>query len=218
MNRPFVWAGYNGWVNVIWVSMMVIAFVYAGATGHMAALTAAIADSAQRAVTLSIGLVGVLALWLGLMRVAEEAGLVKLLARAARPVLRRLFPEVPADHPAMGAMVMNIAANMLGLGNAATPFGLKAMAALDELNPRKGVASDAQALFCAMNTASLQLIPASVIALRAAAGSREPAAIIGPTLVATACAACAAVVTAKLLARLSRTRSDEAPPPGGDRA
>jgi len=205
-------------MSVIWVLLLVASVVVAAATGHMAALPGAIAESAGRAVTLSIGLVGILALWLGLMKVAEEAGLVRALGRMARPVLRRLFPSVPPDSPAMGAMTMNIAANMLGLGNAATPFGLKAMAALDELNPRKGVASDAQALFCAMNTASLQLIPASVIALRAAAGSREPAAIIGPTLVATACAACAAVVTAKLLARLSRTRSDEAPPPGGDRA
>jgi spore maturation protein A len=144
------------------------------------------------------------------MRVAEEAGLVAVVARLARPLLRRLFPEVPPEHPAMGAMVMNVAANMLGLGNAATPFGLEAMRRLDELNPEKGVASDAQALFCALNTASLQLVPATVIALRAAAGSRTPAAILGPTVVATACAATAAVVAAKLLARAGRRRGPAA--------
>jgi spore maturation protein A len=144
------------------------------------------------------------------MKVAEEAGLVQLLGRAARPALRRLFPEVPPEHPAMGSMILNIAANMLGLGNAATPFGLKAMAALDEMNPHKGTATDAQALFCALNTASLQIIPASVIALRAAAGARQPGDIIGATLLATACATAAAVVTSKLLARLSRPA---VPPP-----
>jgi spore maturation protein A len=141
-------------------------------------------------------------LWLGLMRVAEEAGLVRGLARVARPVMRRLFPEVPADHPAMGAMLMNISANVLGLGNAATPFGVKAMQALESLNPRPGTATDAQALFCALNTASVQLVPASVIALRAAAGSRAPGEIIGATILASLCGAAAAVLAAKLLARL----------------
>jgi spore maturation protein A len=186
----------------IWAFLVAASVVVAAANGRMGALTGAIVESAGKAVTLALGLVGVMSLWLGLMRVAEEAGLVQLLARAARPVLRRLFPEVPADHPAMGAMVLNIAANMLGLGNAATPFGLKAMAALDELNPHKGTASDAQALFCAMNTASLQLVPASVIALRAAAGAQEPGDIIGPTLLATLCATTAAIAVAKLLARV----------------
>ncbi len=189
-------------VGAVWVLLLAVSVAFAAATGRMGALTAAVAESAGRAVTLSLGLVGVLALWLGLMKVAEEAGLVRLLARAARPLLRRLFPEVPADHPAMGAMVMNVAANLLGLGNAATPFGLEAMRRLDELNPHRGTATDAQALFCAMNTASLQLIPASVVALRAAAGARQPADVVGPTLVATACALLTAVAAAKLLGRL----------------
>ncbi len=195
----------------IWAFLVAVSVAFAAATGRMGALTGAVVESAGKAVTLALGLVGVMALWLGLMRVAEEAGLVTLLARAARPVLRRLFPEVPADHPAMGAMVLNIAANMLGLGNAATPFGLKAMAALDELNPRKGTASDAQALFCAMNTASLQIVPASVIALRASAGARQPGDIIGSTLLATLCATTAAIVAAKLLARFL-----DPPPPAGE--
>jgi spore maturation protein A len=159
-------------MGALWAFLLAASVAVAAASGRMGALTTAAAESAGRAVTLALGLVGVMTLWLGLMRVAEEAGLVELLGRAARPLLTRLFPEVPPEHPAMGAMVMNIAANMLGLGNAATPFGLKAMAALDEINPHKGTATDAQALFCAINTASLQIVPASVIALRAAAGER----------------------------------------------
>jgi spore maturation protein A len=122
-------------MSVIWVLLLVASVVVAAATGRMAALPGAIAESAGRAVSLSIGLVGILALWLGLMKVAEEAGLVRALGKLARPVLRRLFPSVPAESPAMGAMTMNIAANMLGLGNAATPFGIKAMEELERANP-----------------------------------------------------------------------------------
>jgi spore maturation protein A len=191
-------------MGVVWTVLLAVAVVAAAATGRVAGLTAAAAESAARAVTLAIGLVGVMTLWLGLVKVAEEAGLVEALARAVRPVMRRLFPEVPPEHPAMGAMVMNIAANLLGLGNAATPFGVKAMQELEALNPRPGVASDAQALFCAMNTASLQLVPATVIALRTGAGSRAPAEIIGATLLASACGVTVAVLAAKGLQRLSR--------------
>src|SRR5512136_1662555 len=179
-------------MSVIWVLLLVASVVVAAVNGRMGALPGAIADSAGRAVTLSIGLVGVLALWLGLMKVAEEAGLVALLGRLARPVLRRLFPGVPADSPAMGAIVLNVSANALGLGNAATPFGLRAMEELERANPHPGTATDAQALLCALNTASVQLIPATVIAMRAAAGARQPADILGATLLASACATAAA--------------------------
>jgi spore maturation protein A len=189
-------------MGAIFTLLVAVSVAVAAARGRMAELSAAALESAGRAVTLAIGLVGVMALWLGLVRVAEEAGLVRAMARAARPVLRRLFPEVPPDHPALGAMVMNVAANALGAGNAATPFGVKAMQELEALNPRKGVATDAQALFCTLNTASLQLIPASVIALRAAAGSRAPTEIVGATLLASACGVTVAVLAAKLLARL----------------
>ena len=188
-------------MGAIWTFLVAAAVVAAAASGRMSELTAAAMASAKDAVTLSLGLAGAMALWLGLMRVAEEAGLVRAIARAARPVMRRLFPEVPPEHPAMGAMIMNVSANVLGLGNAATPFGVKAMQELETLNPRPGTATDAQALFCAINTASVQLIPASVIALRVAAGSRAPGEIIGATIVASLCGATAAVVTAKLLAR-----------------
>jgi spore maturation protein A len=188
-------------MGAVWTFLVTAAVVAAAVNGRMAALTTAALESAGKAVALSLGLAGAMALWLGLMRVAEEAGLVRAIATAARPLLRRLFPEVPPEHPAMGAMVMNLSANVLGLGNAATPFGVKAMRELEALNPRPGTATDAQALFCALNTASLQLIPASVIALRAAAGSRAPAEILGATIVASLCGVVAAALAATLLRR-----------------
>jgi spore maturation protein A len=169
---------------------------------YLKKVTNAAFEVAGVAVQIAIGLIGIMALWLGVMKVAEKAGLIANLAHVVRPITSRLFPDIPADHPAIGSMIMNISANILGLGNAATPFGVKAMQELESLNPHKGVASDAQALFCALNTASLQLVPASVIALRAAAGSRAPAEIIGATLLASACGAVVAVIAAKLLARL----------------
>jgi spore maturation protein A len=196
----------------IWVFLVAVSVAAAAAGGRMGALTAAALESAGHAVTLALGLAGVMTLWLGLMRVAEEAGLVRLLARAARPVLQRLFPEVPPEHPALGAMVMNVAANVLGLGNAATPFGLRAMEALQELNPHRGTASDAQALFCALNTASVQIVPASVIALRAASGARQPADILGATLLASLCATAVAVASARLLRHLHPFPAPPAPP------
>jgi spore maturation protein A len=189
-------------VGAIWALLLAASVVVAAARGRMADLTTAALDSAGRAVTLAIGLVGVMALLLGLFRVAERAGLVRALARAVRPLLARLFPAVPPDHPAMGAIVMNLSANVLGLGNAATPFGVQAMQDLERLNPSPGIATDAEALFCALNTASLQLVPATVIALRAAAGSTAPGEIIGATILASACGVAVAIAAAKLLGRL----------------
>ncbi len=186
-----------GWRQLHWVAA-------AGTPGPMATLTSAIITSAGDAVTLALGLVGVMALFLGLMKVAEKGGLLKLAARGIRPILIRLFPEVPPDHPAMGAMVMNLAANLLGLGNAATPFGIKAMQELDTLNPEPGTATDAMALFLAINTSSITLLPTGVIALRAAAGSHNAAGILPTTLCATILSTTTAIIAAKLLARLSR--------------
>src|SRR5205814_8416781 len=159
-------------------------------------------DGASQGVTLAIGLIGVMALWLGLMRIAEKAGLVEKLARLARPLFRPLFPGIPDGHPAISAMLLNIAANMLGLGNAATPFGIKAMEELEKLNPHPGTATNAQALFVAINTASLQIVPTTVIALRAAAHSTDPAGILLPTLASTVCALTVAIEVAKLLERV----------------
>jgi spore maturation protein A len=189
-------------VGLLFTALVTLAVAFAAWNGRMAALTAAAIESAGKAVTFSIGLAGVLALWLGLMKVAEEAGLVRAIARVFRPVLRLLFPSVPAGHPALGAIVMNLGANVLGLGNAATPFGLKAMQELEGLNPHKGTASDAQAMLVALNTASVQLVPATVIALRTAAGSAAPAEILGPTLLASACGVVVAALAARLLAPL----------------
>ncbi len=196
-------------MSLLWVLLLVASVVVAAANGRMPALPGAIAESAGKAVSLSLGLVGVLSLWMGLMKVAEAAGLVGALGRAVRPVLGRLFPTVPPDSPAMGAITLNVAANALGLGNAATPFGLKAMEELERENPHPGTATDAQALLCALNTASVQLVPASVIALRAAAGARQPADILAATLLASACATVVAVASARALRRLYPS-----PPPG----
>ncbi len=162
-------------------------------------VTNAALDYAGTAVTISLGLIGIMALWLGIMKIAEEAGLIGIIARVLKPLTKRLFPDVPADHPAMGSMIMNISANMLGLGNAATPFGLKAMEELDELNPKKGTATNAMCTFLAINTAGMTLIPATAIAIRAAAGSTEPAIIIGTSLFASFCATVAGLTAAKTL-------------------
>jgi spore maturation protein SpmA/spore maturation protein SpmB len=163
----------------------------------MDALSSAMIDSATGAVELAIGLVGVMALFLGLMKIAEVGGLLKILAKLIRPLMIRLFPDVPADHPAMGAMILNMSANMLGLGNAATPFGIKAMQELNRLNPVKGCATDSMVLFLAINTSSITLLPTGVIALRASAGSMDPAGILPTTLFATLCSTVAAVIAVK---------------------
>ena len=190
-------------LNYIWLGLILAAVLMGGATGHLKELTDGTFDSAQTAVmSVALKLIGIMALWLGIMRLAEKSGLVQVLARALRPVLRLLFPEVPADHPAMGAMVMNMAANMLGLGNSATGLGLRAMQRLERLNPHPGTASNAMCTFLAINTSSIQLIPATAVGILAAAGSTNPTAIIGTALVATSCAAVAAVIAVKLLERL----------------
>ena len=201
-------------MNVVFLVMVAVAFLFAawhqvlwvpveGAVAPMAALSTAMIESAAGAVDLAIGLVGVMTLFLGLMKVAEAGGMLRILARLIRPLMVRLFPDVPADHPAMGAMILNLSANALGLGNAATPFGIRAMQALDQLNSRKGSATDAMALFLAINTSSITLLPTGVIALRAAAGSTDPAGILPTTLFATIGSTTAAIVAAKVYRRFS---------------
>ena len=189
-------------LNYIWLALIIVAVALGGINGKIEDVTKAAIDSAGNAVTISIGLIGVMALWLGIMKIAEESGLMKLVARAIAPVMRLLFPDVPADHPAMGSMLMNIAANMLGLSNAATPLGLKAMEDLETLNRSPGVATNAMCTFLTINTAGLQLVPASMISLMASAGSKEPTAIIGTTLASTLIAAVCGVTVAKILERL----------------
>jgi len=190
-------------LNYIWLGLILLAVIIGGCTGNLKAVADKSFDMAKLAVVeTAFPLIGIMALWLGIMRLAERAGLVTLLARALRPLMRRLFPDVPAEHPAMGSMLMNIAANMLGLGNAATPLGLRAMADLESLNPRAGTATNAMCTFLAINTSSVQLIPVTAIAILAAGNSSNPSAIVGTSIMATACAAISAVAMAKFLERL----------------
>src|SRR4030095_13906947 len=151
---------------------------------------------------IALPLVGIMAIWLGIMRLAERSGLVQVLSRALRPLLRWLFPEFPPDHPAHGAMVMNMAANLLGLGNAATPLGLRAMALLNQLNPRPGVASNAMCTFLTINTASIQLIPTTAIGILAIQGSTDPTAFVPAAVLATVCGLSCGIFVAKILERL----------------
>lgn len=192
-------------MNVIFVGLIGIAFLSAGwrqwhwtGTGlaPMAELSSSITTTAASAVELALGLVGVMAFFLGLMKIAEEGGLLKIIARVLHPLTRRLFPEVPPQHPAMGFMVLNLSSNLLGLGNAATPFGIRAMQELQKINTHPGVASNAMVLFLAINTSGITLLPTGVIALRAAAGSSDPAGIIGTTLFATLCSTLVAILVA----------------------
>ena len=188
-------------LNYIWFGLMAIALIVAAFNGTAAGVTKGAVDSAKTAVEIALGMIGIMTLWLGIMRVAERAGLISLLGRALRPFSRLLFPEIPPEHPAIGAMIMNIAASMLGLANAATPLGIKAMEELQELNPQKETASNAMVTFMALNTAGIQFIPATIIGVLAATGAKNPTAIISTTIIATLCGAVAAVSTAKLLQR-----------------
>jgi spore maturation protein SpmA len=167
----------------------------------MEGLSKAMIESAAGSVELALGLIGVMTLFLGLVKVAEAGGLLGILARLIRPLMVRLFPNVPPNHPAMGAMILNMSANAMGLGNAATPFGIRAMQELDKLNTRPGTATDSMALFLAINTSSVTLLPTGVIALRAAAGSMDPAGILPTTLFATVCSTVAAICAAKIYGR-----------------
>ncbi|MDP6388568.1 MAG: nucleoside recognition domain-containing protein [Alphaproteobacteria bacterium] len=217
-------------MNAVFFAIVLISFLIAGyreitwqevenTASPMEALAGGMVDTATDAVTLAIGLIGVMALFLGLMKVAEEGGLLTIIARLLRPVMVRLFPEVPAEHPAMGAMILNLSANVMGLGNAATPFGIRAMQELDKLNPVKGTATNSMVLFLAINTSSVTLLPTGVIALRAAAGSQDPAGILPTTLFATLCSTIVAVIAAKLYSRYfpvtagAPTSAEDRPPP-----
>ncbi|WP_086465112.1 nucleoside recognition domain-containing protein [Oceanibaculum nanhaiense] len=207
-------------MNIIFLAIVMIAFLVAAIRqiawegidqSPMELLGAGMIKAAEGSVTLAIGLIGVMALFLGLMKVAEAGGLLTIVARLLRPLMVRLFPEVPADHPAMGAMIMNFSANVLGLGNAATPFGIRAMQELDKLNPHKGTATNAMALFLAINTSSITLLPTGVIAIRAAAGSADPAGILPTTLFATICSTTVAILMAKMLQRYWSTGPADLP-------
>ncbi|MCU0770519.1 MAG: spore maturation protein [Verrucomicrobia bacterium] len=189
-------------LNYIWLGLLLLAVVLGGINGSLDQVTQAGLERAEYAVMkLALPLAGIMALWLGLMRLAERAGFVQALAGLLRPLLRRLFPDVPADHPALGSMVMNMAANMLGLANAATPLGLRAMKDLETLNPRPGTASNAMCTFLAINTGSIQLLPLTAIGVLAVHGAVHPTAIVGPALLASFCATVAGISAAKWMER-----------------
>ncbi|MCC3647822.1 spore maturation protein [Cytobacillus oceanisediminis] len=181
-------------VNIIWVMLTAIGLVFAMINGTINEVNEAIFNGAKEAVTLCIGLISILVFWLGMMKIAEDAGLLNKLASLFKPIVKKLFPEVPGDHPAMGYMLSNMMANMFGLGNAATPLGIKAMEELKRLNGGKNEASRSMITFLAINTSSLTLIPTTVIAIRMNYNSASPTDIVGPTLVATFCSTLAAIM------------------------
>ncbi|MCB1279652.1 nucleoside recognition domain-containing protein [Prosthecobacter sp.] len=193
-------------LNYIWSFLLLAGLCAAALFGNVSGdsgIVAAILSKSKAAVMdIALPLAGLMIFWLGVMRVMEKAGLLELAARALSPIMRRLFPDVPRDHPAMSAMIMNLAANMLGLGNSATPLGLKAMTHLQELNPNKNTASNAMVTFLAMNTAAFTLMPMTAINYLNAASIKGAHQIIVPTILATACTVVTAVVAAKLYGRL----------------
>ena len=193
-------------LNAFFVVLVLLSVLVAAFTGQMEAVSSGALDAAKKAVELAFGLVGTMSLFMGLMKVAQDGGLLRLIAKAAAPVMKRLFPDVPEDHPAMSAMILNMASNVLGLGNAATPFGIRAMQELERLNPVKGTATNAMVLFLAINTAGLAILPTGVLALRAAAGSKDPAGIVFTTWFASGIATVVAILAATLLAKLPRYR------------
>ncbi|MQL51627.1 spore maturation protein [Desulfofundulus thermobenzoicus] len=187
-------------VNYVWLGMIVFGILVAGANGQIEVVTRAALEGADKAVKTSLNLIAIITFWLGIMKLAEAAGLVRALARLVRPLSRFLFPDVPANHPAMGAIIMNLSANILGLGNAATPMGLIAMQELQKLNrgdPK--TATNAMCTFLALNTSCLTLIPTTIIGIRVMYGSTDPTAIVGTTIFATACGMTVAVVVDRIL-------------------
>jgi spore maturation protein A len=195
-------------LNIIWLGMILISIIVGVIEGRIDDVVRAVTESAKLGFEVAIGLTGIMALWLGIMAIARESGLVALLGNLLKPILKRLFPDIPVEHPAMGAMVMNIAANMLGLANAATPFGLQAMKELQSLNKNVTIATNSMCTFLAINTSSVQLIPATAIAFLAANGSTNPSTIIVSSLIATVVSTLVALVSVRQLSKLPRFQVD----------
>lgn len=208
-------------INVIWLAMILISVaiaairclgititplgIYLAPTFEpLSQLTNGVFDYAKFAVELALGLVGIMALWLGIMKIAEKSGMIKVIARGLRPIMVRLFPDIPPEHPAMGSTIMALSATMLGLGNASTPLGLKAFQDMQTLNKHKDIATNAQCTFMALSTSSVTIIPATIIGIRTAAGSENPTEIIAPVIVATLVSTTVAIIMTKVLQRLPR--------------
>jgi spore maturation protein SpmA len=197
-------------LNFIWIGFFLVAFgvaavklLFLGDTEVFSAMVTATFDMSETAFEISIGLTGVLTLWLGLMRVGEKGGMIAVLSKVVRPFFHRIFPEIPRDHPVHGSMVMNFAANMLGLDNAATPLGLKAMQELQELNPSDDTASNAQIMFLVLNTSGLTLIPISVMVYRAQMGAANPSDVFLPILITTFFSTMAGLISVAVVQRIN---------------
>lgn len=189
-------------IGYIWIFLIAASVITCAFNGKVDSVSKSILDSAGFAVEISFSLIGIMSLWLGLMKLAEKSGLLKIIATLIKPVTRIIFNDVPHDHPAIGNIAMNFTANSLGLTNAATPIGIKAMKELQKINNNKNTATNAMCTFLAINTAGFQLIPASIIAILAATGSKNPSVIIGPTIFATTCSLITALITVKILEKL----------------
>lgn len=188
-------------MNVIWLAMIGIGILSAAFHGNMDAINQAVITNTQEAVVFAIGLTGIMSVWLGLMKVAEKSGLIHQIGKAVSPIMRILFPEVPENHPAMTSIMMNMIANMFGAGNSATALGIKAMEQLQQLNPYKERAMNAMCMFLVINMSSVQLIPLSVLKIRADAGSANPSEIIGTSLIATIASTAAGILACKIMER-----------------
>ncbi|MCX8130780.1 MAG: nucleoside recognition protein [Clostridia bacterium] len=191
-------------LNYIWVGMILIGFTVGIFNGRIDAVTQAAMGSAKNAVELCVGLLGIMCLWTGLMSIAEKSGLIQYISKIVRPAMAFLFPGIPCKHPALGSVVMNLVANFLGLGNAATPLGLKAMSELQKINPNKDTASNAMCMFLVLNTSAVQLVPATVIAIRHQYNSANASEIIGTVWIASACAMTVGIIAAKIFSSASR--------------
>lgn len=189
-------------LGYIWLVLIVLSVVIGGINGKMDAVSKAAINSAGLGVEISISLIGIMALWLGIMKLAEASGLIVVVSKLIKPIAKKLFPEIPQDHPAIGHIAMNFSANALGVTNAATPIGIKAMKELQKLNPARKIATNSMCTFLAINTAGFQLVPASIIAALTAVGAKNPTVIIVPTLIATSFALCTAIITVKILEKL----------------
>lgn len=188
-------------INYIWFIMIFLGIIVGLLSGNGEIISKTIISSVDSTVELVIGLGGLMCFWCGVMKVAEKSGLTNRLAKLLRPILKLIFKEASKDEKALGAIVMNITANMMGLGNAATPFGIKAMQEMDRLNKNKGVASNDMVLFLVLNAACIQLVPSTIISIRAACGSINPGVIIVPAIFASTIAAIVGVVCCKILQR-----------------
>jgi len=194
-------------INYIWFFMILAGVITAASKGDIQLVTEGVLKGSEQAVVVAAGLIGIISFWSGVMKIAQDAGLMQVLARLLGPLARRLYPEVPPDHPAMGALLAAMSANILGLGSACTPLGLKAMGPLQELNRHKETASDAMCTFMALTSSSLTVLPSTIIALRLSHGARAPADIIGPILLATLCSTVVTVILDASLRSLTRRRA-----------